>query len=45
MKKLIQLFIVAIFMIIVGCSSGSDPQSQLKTIDELKNKGFPISSE
>jgi hypothetical protein len=45
MKKLVQLFIVAVFMIIVGCSTGSDPQIQLKKIDELKNKGFPISSE
>ena len=44
MKKLIHLFVIVMFMIIIGCSSG-DTQSQLKKIDELKNKGFPITSE
>jgi Tfp pilus assembly protein PilF len=44
MKKIKQLFIVAIFIIAVSCSS-NDPQSQLKEIEELKNKGFPITSE
>lgn len=44
MKKLVHLFVIVMFMIIIGCSSG-DTQSQLKKIDELKNKGFPITSE
>jgi hypothetical protein len=32
-------------MIIISCSSSNDTQSQLNKIDELKNKGFPITSE
>jgi hypothetical protein len=32
------------FMLIISCSS-NDTQSQLKKIDELKSKGFPITSE
>jgi hypothetical protein len=39
-----QLFIAVVFTIIIGCSSG-DTTSQLKKIDELKNKGFPITTE
>jgi hypothetical protein len=45
MKKLLYLFIAGIFIISVSCSGGSDPQSQLNKIDELKGKGFPITSE
>jgi hypothetical protein len=44
MKKLIHLFVIVMFMLIISCSS-SDTQSQLKKIDELKSKGFPITSE
>ena len=44
MKKLIRLFVILMFMILISCSSG-DPQSQLNKIDELKGKGFPITSE
>ncbi len=44
MKKLIHLFLIVMFMLIISCSS-NDTQSQLKKIDELKNKGFPITSE
>ncbi len=45
MKKLLNIFIAAIFMIVVGCSSGSDPKSQLATIDDLQKKGFPMTAE
>ena len=44
MKKLIHLFIILIFTVIISCSS-DDTQSQLKKIDELMGKGFPITSE
>ncbi len=44
MKKLIHLLVIVMFMLIISCSS-NDTQSQLKKIDELKNKGFPITSE
>jgi hypothetical protein len=44
MKKLIYLFVIVMFMVIIGCSS-NDTQSQLKKIDELKGKGFSITSE
>jgi len=46
MKKMIKLFVLVMSMIIISCSSsGNDTQSQLNKIDELKNKGFPITSE
>ena len=45
MKKLLYLFIAGIFIVSLNCSGGSDPQSQLTKIDELKSKGFPITSE
>ena len=45
MKKLIHLFIILIFTVIISCSSSDDTQSQLKKIDELMGKGFPITSE
>jgi hypothetical protein len=44
MKKLIHLFVIVMFMVVIGCSSG-DPQSQLIKIDKLKGKDFPITSE
>jgi len=44
MKKLIHFFLIVMFMLIISCSS-NDTQSQLKKIDELKSKGFPITSE
>lgn len=44
MKKLIHLCVILMFMLIISCSS-NDTQSQLKKIDELKSKGFPITSE
>lgn len=44
MKKVIKLFLIVMSMIIISCSS-NDTQSQLSKIDELKNKGFPITSE
>lgn len=44
MNKLKQLCAVAIFTIIVSCSS-SDPQTQLMEIDKLKNSDFAISTE
>ena len=44
MKKIMQFFITLLFAIIIGCSSG-DTTSQLKKIDELRNKGFPITAE
>jgi len=40
-----KLFIAVLFAMIIGCSSSSDTTSQLKKIDELKNKGFPITTE
>ena len=45
MKKLMHLVAAAMFVIIVSCSGGSDPQSQLSKIDELLKKGFPVSAE
>ncbi len=46
MIKMIKLFVIVISIIIISCSSsGNDTQSQLKKIDQLKNKGFPITSE
>jgi Tfp pilus assembly protein PilF len=44
MKKLMQLIIAAMFVFIVSCSS-SDPQTQLKEIDELMNKEFTLNQE
>ena len=44
MQKYMQLFIAVVFTLIIGCSSG-DTTSQLKKIDELKNKDFPITAE
>ncbi len=44
MKKVIKLFLIVMSMMIISCSS-NDTQSQLSKIDELKNKGFPITSE
>ncbi len=44
MKKLIHLFAVIMLMVVIGCSSG-DTQSQLKKIDELQGKEFPITAE
>lgn len=44
MKKIMQLFIAAMFVFIISCSS-SDPQTQLKEIDELMNKEFTLTSE
>jgi len=44
MKKLIHLFAVLMLIVVIGCSSG-DTQSQLKKIDELQGKGFPITAE
>ena len=45
MKKMTRLFMIVMFMLIISCSSSNDTQSQLKKIDELKSKGFPITSE
>ena len=44
MQKIMQLCIALLFMVVIGCSS-ADTGSQLKKIDELKNKGFPITTE
>ena len=44
MNKLIRFIMIAAFTVIISCSSSADTQSQLKKIDELQNKGFPISS-
>ena len=44
MKKLIHLFIILMFTVIISCSSNDTP-SQLKKIDKLMGKGFPITSE
>ena len=32
-------------MVVVSCSSNNDTQSQLKKINELQTKGFPITAE
>ncbi len=45
MNKFIRLIMIASFTLIISCSSSADTQSQLKKIDELKSKGFPITSE
>jgi len=45
MKKIMQLFLTAAFLFTVSCSSPADTQSQLKEIDELMKKGFPITTE
>lgn len=44
MNKLMYFIMIAMFTIIISCSSG-DTQSQLKKIDKLKNKDFPVTSE
>jgi len=44
MKKITQFFLAAGFSIMLGCSSSS-PQDQLREIDTLMKKGFPLTSE
>ncbi|UCH80099.1 MAG: hypothetical protein JSW20_10150 [Nitrospiraceae bacterium] len=45
MNRLMHFMMIATCTIIISCSSSADTQSQLKKIDELQNKGFPITSE
>ena len=44
MKKTIHFIVVIMLMAVISCSSNDTP-SQLKKINELQNKGFPITSE
>ena len=46
MKKTIQVFImtVSLLLVIAACSQNT-PQDQMKEIDTLLNKGFPITAE
>ncbi len=44
MKKLTLLIVAAVLAALVSCSAGT-PQDQLKEIDELLNKGFPMTAE
>lgn len=45
MKKIMQLLVASLFMLVVSCSSGSNPENQLKEIDDLLKKGFPMTTE
>lgn len=45
MKNIIHFFMTVMFIVVIGCSSSGDTQSQLIKIDELKSKGFPITQE
>lgn len=45
MKKIRNLVAAALLTLILGCSGGNDPQSQLKKIDEMLDKKFPMTAE
>ncbi len=45
MKKIMQVLLTIVFLVTISCSGPADTQSQLKEIDKLKAKGFPITTE